>query len=206
MMIAHNRVATLVTHKTRFLAIMRPNMVMINDTGRKTEPLPKARPVQYAVEIDPLATVVGPCLATECHRYPGGYQCLLKGAKMLADHDGPNVNRLSCRPPAGGGYQPTTPFYSRASPVNCSRWLGRIAQLIRDVALLGGFHNRTAGTWVGELCSSLVDGFEQCELNGCEVDREDAVGLVVRLEEPIATHAIILIKLLKSDVDRQRAA
>ncbi len=35
-----------------------------------------------------------------------------------------NVNRLSCRPPAGAGVQPTSTFYSRASPVNCSRWLG----------------------------------------------------------------------------------
>lgn len=32
--------------------------------------------------------------------------------------------RLSCRPPAEEGSQPTTTFYSRASPVNCGRWLG----------------------------------------------------------------------------------
>lgn len=37
----------------------------------------------------------------------------------------PNVNRLSCRPPAETGFQPTTTFYSRASPVNRNRWLGR---------------------------------------------------------------------------------
>jgi len=40
----------------------------------------------------------------------------------------PNVNRLSCRPPAEEGYQPTTTFYSRASPVNCSRWLAALRE------------------------------------------------------------------------------
>jgi hypothetical protein len=36
----------------------------------------------------------------------------------------PNVIRLSCRPPAGGRLQTDNNIISRASPVNCSRWLG----------------------------------------------------------------------------------
>ncbi len=43
----------------------------------------------------------------------------------------PNVNWLSCRPPAEASVQPATSFYPRASPVNCSRWLGTFTEKSR---------------------------------------------------------------------------
>jgi hypothetical protein len=73
---SNDRVVVNGANKTRFLAIVSPEMLMVSNTGCELEFFSQLRSGQAAVKIDPLAAVAGP-------RFPPKYSANARGEESL---------------------------------------------------------------------------------------------------------------------------
>ena len=65
LMNAHNCIIAFLAHKARFPAFVATEEIVIGDAGIKGDAPANGIAIEMAVEIHPLATVTGPCLASK---------------------------------------------------------------------------------------------------------------------------------------------
>lgn len=83
---AHDRVVARGANETRFLAVVRAEMVVVDDAVGQRNACPDALSIEPTGKVYPLAAVAGPGAAAKGLRNVAGGEGLLEFNKVLAGH------------------------------------------------------------------------------------------------------------------------